>query len=160
VTERATRRSALGRGLALLGGLVGLGAATEAAAAPGATTLTFHVRGLTHGRRRSGLPRRGDRLTLRGELLDRPGGRRVGELHAAAFTLRGPGGAGSAERLELHTLVLDDGTLVGSGTGGAGGGAYAILGGTGRYAGACGSYVVRRSHEPGAGDAELVVTLL
>ena len=158
MSERSTRRGALGRGVALLGGLVGLGAATEATAAPpGATTLAFHVRGLTHDRR--GLRRRGDPLTLQGELLDRPGGRRVGELHAAAFTLRGPGGAGPSE-LELHTLVLEDGTLVGSGTGDAGGGAYAILGGTGRYAGARGSYAVRRSHEPGAGDAELVVTLL
>ena len=165
MTEQATRRSALARGLALVGGLVGLGAAGEATAAPGATTIVLYGRGLrgfSHDRRHGELPRAGDRLTFEGALFDRPDGRRVGELHAAAFTLRGPGSTASAERLELHTFVLEDGTLIGSGAGAASGGTFAILGGTGRYAGARGSYVVRRGrHEPGGdGAAELVITLV
>lgn len=168
MSEQATRRSALARGLVLVGGLVGLGAAGaagEAVAAPGATTLVLYaggMRGFSHDRRHGELARSGDRVTFEGELRDRPDGRRVGELHAAAFTLRGPGGGGAAERIELHTFVLEDGTLVGSGAGGASGGSFAILGGTGRFAGARGSYVLRRSgHEPGGHEtAELAITLL
>ena len=157
-----TRRGALGRALLGLGGLVGLGAAGEARARS-LETLVLHARDVVadipDGR---AMPMRGDRLTLRAELLHRPGGRAVGELHGASFALRGPGAhASDTERLELHTFKLRDGTIIGSGTSGALEGEFAILGGTGRYAGARGTYVARQSrHELGGdGTAEFRFTL-
>jgi hypothetical protein len=65
-----------------------------------------------------------------GELLDdrlRP----VGGFKAA------PVASGS-----LHTFTLPDGQLFGLGAGGLEGTAHAVVGGTGRYAGASGSYTV------------------
>jgi hypothetical protein len=159
----ATRRGALGRGLLFLGGLVGVGAET-AAAAPDQGTLVLYARNLDDGvpgRRPGGLPQRGDRLTLRAELLDRPGGEPIGELHGAGFALHGPGAhVDGAERLELHTFKLRDGTIVGSGSGGTLTGEFAILGGTGRYAGVRGTYVARheRRERGGNGTAEFHLT--
>ena len=155
----ATRRSALGRGLLFLGGLVGVGAAT-AAAGPDRGTLVLYARGVDDGAR--GLPQRGDRLTVRAELLDRPDGDPIGELHGAGFALHGPGSqTDDAERLELHTFRLQDGTIVGSGTSGRLDGEFAILGGTGRYAGARGTYVARHNRRElgGDGTAEFHLTL-
>jgi hypothetical protein len=159
-----TRRSALGRGLLFLGGLVGVGAA-KAGAAPGRRSLVLYARnvdGVSQGHRASEVPHRGDRLTVRGELLDRPDGDPVGELHGAAFALRGPDASASdAARLELHTFALRDGRIIGSGTAGLLDGEFAILGGTGRYAGARGTYVARHSRRElgGDGTAEFRLTL-
>ena len=67
--------------------------------------------------------------------------------------MRGPGAHGSdTERLELHTFKLRDGTIIGSGTSGALEGEFAILGGTGRYAGARGTYVARHNRRELGGD--------
>ena len=154
----ATRRGALARGLLALGGLVGLGA-SEASAARGAQALVLHARevaGDTRDDRAVGVPMRGDRLTLRGDLFDEHG-RAVGELHGAVLTLRGPGThASDAERLELHTFKLRDGTIVGSGTSGTLDGEFAILGGTGRYAAARGTYVARHERRELGGDGTAV----
>ena len=170
VSERTTRRSALKRGLAALGGLVGVGAGAQAGSAAagtdGATALVLYGRAwrsYSRDRQPGELPRAGDRLTFQGELFDRPGGAAVGELYAAAFTLHGPGAAaGAAERLELHTFVLAGGTIVGTGAAGGESGVFAVLGGTGRYAGARGSYVARQGHHElgGDGTAEFVFSLL
>jgi hypothetical protein len=156
----ATRRGALARGLAVLGGLIGLGA-SEAGAARASASLVLYGRNVAGDSRGRSVPERGDRLTLRGELLDAHG-RAIGELHGAVLTLRGPGARDSdAERLELHTFELRDGTIVGSGTSGALEGEFAILGGTGRYAGARGTYVARhnRREHGGDGTAEFRLTL-
>jgi len=156
----ATRRGALARGVLALGGLIGLGTA-EASAARGAATLVLYGRDVAGDSRDNAVPMRGDRLTLRGELLDARG-HVVGELHGAVMTLRGPGAHGSdAERLELHTFKLHDGTIVGSGTSGALEGEFAVLGGTGRYAGARGTYAARhkRREHGGDGTAEFRFTL-
>ena len=99
---------------------------------------------------------------LRGELLDRPDGEPVGELYGTAFALHGPGAqATDAERLELHTFKLRDGTIIGSGAAGVVEGEFAILGGTGRYAGARGTYVARHDRRElgGDGTAEFRLTL-
>jgi hypothetical protein len=159
----ATRRGALGRGLLVLGGLVGLGAAS-AAAHPEDGSLVLYARIVddgVRGQRPGALPHRGDRLTLRAELLDDPDGDPVGELHGAGFALNGPGAHAETERLELHTFRLRDGTIVGSGTSGPLAGEFAILGGTGRYAGARGTYRVRHDRRElgGDGTAEFHLTL-
>ena len=159
-----TRGGALRRGLLFAAGLLGLGAAGEGAAAsavPRPRSLVLYGRGLD-GHGHGGTARRGDRLTVVGELLDRPGGNVVGELYGAVFTLRGPTAvAPDADRLELHTFQLRDGSIIGSGTAGAREGAFAILGGTGAYAGARGVYTTRhdRSEHGGAGTAKFHLTL-
>ena len=159
----ATRRGALARGLLALGGLVGLGA-SGASAVRGARSFVLHARdvaGDARDERAGTVPMRGDRLTLRGDLFDEHG-RAAGELHGAVMTLRGPGAHESAaERLELHTFKLRDGTIVGSGTSGASEGEFAILGGTGRYAAARGTYVALHDRRElgGGGTAEFRFTL-
>ena len=103
---------------------------------------------------------RGDRLTLRADLLDRPDGEAVGELHGTSFALHGAGTNVAPERLELHTFRLADGTIVGSGMSGLLDGEFAILGGTGRYAGARGTYVARLSRRELGGDGTAEFRLL
>ena len=155
----ATRQRMLGRGLALVAGLVGAGAAArEIERRAGAETLVLRAR----ERARPPGPHEGagDRVTLVAELVDADG-TRAGELYGAGFALRGPGEPDGPQRLELHTFELLDGTLVGTGTATLLEGTFAIVGGTGRYAGARGTYVVRRSDERrGGADAELVFSLI
>ena len=163
-----TRLGILKRGVLLAAGAAGLGAgragATPGAAAPSFVLYGRNLRSLSRERRPGELPLAGERLTGHAELLDAPLGRHVGELHAAAFTLHGPGEprVGDAERMELQTFVLEEGTLVGTGAAGALGGEFAVLGGTGRYAGARGTYVVRHTGpDPGGdGTAEFAFTLV
>jgi hypothetical protein len=152
-----TRRNVVARGLALLAGLVGAGAAGRelGRSGGGGATLVLHAVDLTRAPRRPAA--RGERATLVAELLDAPDGRAVGRLYGAGFALRGPGEPAGPDRLELHTFELAAGTLVGSGAAGLEEGAFAILGGTGSYAGARGTYSVRR---PDGGAAEIVVSLL
>jgi hypothetical protein len=155
-TMETTRRGILGRGLMLLGGIAGLGAV----GARGGGDLVLYARNLTGGRRLGDLPRDGDRLSVRGDLLAQPDGEQVGEFHAAAFALGGAEHPAEGERLELHTFKLRDGSLFGTGTAGAEG-VFAVVGGTGHYAGARGTYVARQAHADlgGDGSAEFVFSL-
>jgi hypothetical protein len=57
---------------------------------------------------------------------------------------------GLSRGLQLHTFDLDGGTLLGMGVAKAGEGTFAIVGGTGRYEGASGSYAVRLSRDAGS----------
>jgi hypothetical protein len=74
-----------------------------------------------------------------------------------------PFGAGplAAAFVEQHTLNLGEGTLTGMGTSQGEESTFAIVGGTGRYAGARGSYVARQLplEFGGDGTAELVMTI-
>jgi hypothetical protein len=86
-------------------------------------------------------------------LLDRPGGVKIGEFFSALFALGSPFGTPDATQLEYHTFNLHDGTIIGLGTAGAGGESeYAIVGGTGRFAGARGTYVARQRARELGGD--------
>jgi hypothetical protein len=171
---------AIRRGLLTAAGLFGLKAvgpefvvpAAEAAppqpgAGPTATTLTLygrHWHGYSQGKRAGELPARGDRLVASGDLHATPDGDKVGEFHGAVFNLGapsqvGPAGAGS---LELHTILLPEGTIVAAGTATPDPDAadvFAIVGGTGRFAGARGSYVARQRYRElgGDGTAELIL---
>jgi len=165
------RRTLLQRGLLTLASAWGLGAvaeratAEEAPAIPGGpTTLTLY------GRHRPTPPRGplggragGGRLAGYGDLLDGPDGRPVGEFYANGFcvdTAFGPAPAVSS--LEFQTFRLSDGALFGVGAAEAAGErTWAVLGGTGRFAGARGTCVEREvSVAPaGRGAVEFILTL-
>jgi hypothetical protein len=112
-------------------------------------------------------PSRGQRSLVFGELLNAPasaGGSKIGEYYAVCTCVNAPFGAGptAATSFEQHTLNLQDGTLTGMGTSQGETGTFAIVGGTGRYAGARGSYAAKQSpiDRGGDGSAELVITLI
>jgi hypothetical protein len=162
-------------GIALLAGAVGLEVAGRtragAAVAPAVTgpapvtTMVVQARGLRvlPSSRRSGPVDRGDRVTLHADLLD-AGGVHVGTLtgisHCTAAPLSShdsPVGA-----VEMHTLSLRDGTILLMGTAPAvawGSGAFAVIGGTGRYAGASGSCVAEQQNDAGGGNGRARYTL-
>ena len=160
-----SRRGFLRRGLVLAVGALGLGAG-RASASLGAVVpqqqLTLYGRHfhLHAPNRRAGVvPATGERLTAYGELLARPGGKKVGEFSSAHFALGSPFGASpaAAASLEFHNFNLNDGTIIGLGTALQGDeSVFAIVGGTGRYAGASGTYAARQhSRELGGnGTAE------
>jgi hypothetical protein len=87
-----------------------------------------------------------DRRSRRGTLLARPeGGEPVGEYFATCLSQPGAFGVHLAESpgVELQTFRLPGGTLFGAGANErneAGGSVHAVLGGTGRYAGARGTF--------------------
>ncbi len=92
-----------------------------------------------------------------GELRDAPDGGQIGEFFTNAFCLDMPYGVqtAAASNLEFQTFRLPEGTLFGVGAaGGSGEKHFAVLGGTGRYAGVRGSYVEREARstttKPGA----------
>ncbi len=171
------RRTLLRRGLLLFGALVGGRAAITSVAdaahvsppaQPGSTTFTFGGRNLT-ARMAQGQamrPRVGDRLGVWGELLG-PDGTQRGEFYAASVCMRTPFGDSpfGATTLDMQTFNLPEGSIVGMGTGqlvDETTAVYAIVGGTGRYLGARGSYVARQQPYGlgGDGSAEFTFTLL
>jgi hypothetical protein len=170
----ASRRGVLGRGLLLVAGAFGLGAAQRAEGAVAVPARTWQGTTATelrlYGRnfhlhapdRRAGqVPVKGERHSAYGELMERPNGKVVGHFTAAHLTHDSPFAAGVSS-LELHTFTLEGGTIHGLGSVARGAeGHFAILGGTGRYAGAQGSYVARQSSRElgGNGTAEFHLTL-
>ncbi|HEV7687372.1 MAG TPA: hypothetical protein VGQ80_12420 [Acidimicrobiia bacterium] len=177
-----TRRTVLRKGLLTVVGVFGVRAAgpvlsvPPAGAAPapsdpsaGATavSLTFYGhqwRSYAQGKRAGETPVKGDRLVASGDLHAAPDGDKVGEFHAALFSLGAPGqvGPSGAGSLELHTFVLPDGSIIGTGTATPDpdrDDAFAIIGGTGRYTGARGSYVACQRYRElgGDGTAELAL---
>jgi hypothetical protein len=175
------RRALLKRGLACLAGAAGLrlaGPAPQAVASPvvepaspapaGGTTIKFYSRRLhvRLGGAKPGLvPSPNGRVNSRCDLLESPDGAKVGDFTATCFSPDSPFGFAASEHdVELQTLKVADGTLFGigaSGPGSKGERAQAVLGGTGRFAGARGSYVIRQNG-PGQGEEsfEILITLL
>lgn len=160
------RRTFLQRALLVVGGALGLSAAAAGARSAGGAAPAAEpsqapaARALTlHGRRRSpappgrllGAPAR-ERLVRNGELLAGPAGPPIGEFSSSGFSQEGPFGAHAEAGgcLEFQTFRLEDGTLfgIGAAAGGRGQRAFAIVGGTGRFAGAQGSYVEREAADP------------
>jgi hypothetical protein len=94
-------------------------------------------------------------------LLDAAGRTKVGEFYASCACAAAPFGPGplAAANLEYHTLTLEGGTIVGIGTAVGAENVYAIVGGTGRYAGASGTYEARQSPLELGGDGTAVFTL-
>ena len=175
-TGRTGRRTLLQRGFALLAG--GVAVATSGRTvraeepAPKATAprqdgqmLTLYARRRPVAGVRSGAHAHGpDARTLAtGELLDGPAGTAVGSFYTNCFCMGTPLGPHkrAASNLEFQVLELSDGTLFGIGGGADASGtkAHAIVGGTGRYAGARGSYVERPAATTARDLVELIVTL-
>jgi hypothetical protein len=158
-TNGTTRRSALGRVALIAAGALGVGYAAREAT-DGSETAAPTRRGrklVVYGRdmklhspnRVPGeLPPAGDRATPQGRLVDRRE-RALGSFSSASLP--------AAAALELHTFDLADGQIFGVGAGAADEATYAVIGGTGRYAGARGSYLAR--HTPREGTAEFTLNL-
>jgi len=171
------RRETLKGGFALLGAAVGIGTAAKSGLAattgspaeikPGVPLVLHGVRWRISSQnvRRGELPPAGVRLLARGELMDKPSrGRKLGDFFATCVRLNTPGKVAPHEpgSLELHTFLFPDGSIVGSGVASAGAeseGHFAIVGGTGRYHGARGSYVARQSFSELGGDGTATFTL-
>lgn len=162
-TKESGRRTLLRRALAVFGGLAAVSttgvlakrAIAEPAPRPNETVTIY-------GRKRPVAGETGARLVGIAELYDKPGGRRIGEIHTNCFCLSTPHGldARADSNLEFHALQLEDGSLFGM-HGGSGVVPAAIVGGTGRYAGASGTLIERpmRGGTPGHDHVEFVITL-
>ena len=166
--SRSARRTLLKRGLvgaaAVTAVIAGGGRANAAVIAPTGGTIKLLGRGFHAftGERVGLLPSKGDAYSIYGELLD-ASGVKVGDFVASCtatdspFELTGQG-QGS---IDTQTLNLRDGSIVGMGAGTGATRAYAIVGGTGRYAGARGSYTATLDTYGlgGSGEAAFEITL-
>ena len=175
------RRTVLQRGLALLAGGVavatgGRAVRAEQPIAPktepdpqrGPVTLTLYAR----KRPLAALPgtSRGygedPRAVTSGELLTAVDGQAIGAFHTNCFCMGAPHGPHTRDSssLEFQVLEFKDGTLFGLGGGAFASGtkAHAIVGGTGAFAGARGSYVERPVAENATGRdiVELIITVV
>lgn len=163
-----SRRDMLMRGLALIGAAVGVHAVSKVDPASLADAVTvlgrdFHLRP-TRGN--GPLTQRGDAGVASGDLVDAAGGV-IGTFHGTRVAIAAPGAVGleAPVALDWHTLRLPDGAIFGTGTASHSvdhGDHYAIVGGTGRYAGAAGSYVAYLRHRElgGDGTAEFTINVL
>lgn len=163
------RRTLLKKGLigaaAVTAVLATGGKANAAVSAPsGGTTLKLAGHGFHAftGERVGLLPSKGDAYSVYGELLD-ASGVKVGDFMATCTAIDSPfeitgQGVGS---IETQTLNLRDGSIIGVGAGTGATRAYAIVGGTGKYAGARGSYTATIDAHGlgGSGAAAFEITL-
>lgn len=174
------RRTLLRRGLLLIAGALGLATveremrAESVPSRPGAGLASQPAPLILYGRRwrpqaqSQLLGRRsdGDHVVAYGDLLDGPDGAVVGRFCTNGFCPEAPFGHrfAAAPTIEFQTLTLADGTLFGMAAGDPDAGndtVHAVLGGTGRFAGARGTYATRTtSAEPnGRGAVEFILTL-
>lgn len=164
-TRMSSTRASLLKKLGLLaGGALGAGVAVraaggvgdEAAAAPlakTARTMTLYGRdwrlhrpGVAFGK----LAAASDPALPMGRIVDAKE-RELGQFRAAALP-----GVGA---FHLHTFELAEGTILGIGANKLDEGSYAIVGGTGRYAGASGTYTARQFLRELGGDGTAEFTL-
>ena len=166
------RRTLLQRGLALLGGALGVGAVgRRGARAVGNPRLGADTPapwdGWRTAARRAGVAQGAHQHAVSsGDLLDAKGNETIGSFHTNGFCLETrldlAAALGVQHRLpDLH--VLAEGSLFGLGGGPSPGGdrtCAVLIGGTGRYAGAQGTYVERVPSRPAGQDAvEFIFTL-
>ncbi|MBU6400722.1 MAG: hypothetical protein KGS61_10410 [Verrucomicrobia bacterium] len=178
--QPTSRRTLLQRGVLLVAGALGLKLAEKDArgdpaampgpetTVPGGTILRFYTRqlhGHVHGQSPGRLPVSSGRLEHHAPLLAQPDGPAIGRFSAICFH---PDAAARAERdstahVALQTLEISGDSLFGIGPGLLGTTSpttHAILGGTGRFAGARGSYVIRESARAGQTRIEFTIQLM
>ena len=152
--SKTTRRGIVAGGLALLGGLgfgaVATGRATSSDEGAG-RRLDLRAPRFRLGDpdAQPGIPGRPTRLEGEAQLLDARG-KAAGTFSSVVL----PSGR---DGVELHTFQLEGGTLLGMGRVGG----YAVVGGTGAYAGASGAYTFKHlaEHLGGNGSAHFVIDL-
>jgi hypothetical protein len=103
----------------------------------------------------------GDSITVRGVLHRVARGPAIGTVFKTGTVLGTHETSDSLASVESHLFQLDDGTITGTGTvTDEGVGAFTITGGSGRYAGARGTYVTRQcADHSGGGTAEYTFIL-
>lgn len=148
-----SRRDLLKGGVGLAAGAIGISAGL-APAAGAANDLVLRLDGTglrarVHGESKGRLPKLDDHVTIHGELTDSSGA--VGTFGATGVAVRARGGNAIA-LLEQHLFELPGGLLTGSGRRTGETGTFAITGGTGRFAGARGSYTAHLSPGGLGGD--------
>jgi hypothetical protein len=174
MTELATnghsRRSVLKRGLVLAAGAVGLSAASGEARAATKIDVSggeFRLYGsnwrlVTPARAAGEAIQLGDHGAVYGDLLDARK-RAIGQFYGSRLAIQAAqnGHAHADASVEVHTFVLPKGTLIGMGTSVLGKAVFAIVGGTGAYANAKGSYAATQwlRELGGNGTAEFDLTL-
>jgi hypothetical protein len=170
VREGQSRRNLLKRAFVLAGGAVGLTLAGKDARAAvgggggggGLRLYGSNWRLATPLRKPGEAIQPGDHGAVYGDLLDGPKGKVLGQFYGSRLALQAtPGHVRADASVEVHTFVLRDGTIVGMGTSVLGRAVFAVVGGTGKYAGANGSYqATQRLREHGGnGTAEFILTL-
>ena len=164
--RKSPRRALLKRGAVLVGGAVGLGFAgkttLDLSSEPANGTFAMKVHGTNWqftypDRARGVLPQPGQRSAIFGQLFSGPEGEKIGEFYASSFQFGAPFGDSdlAASAMETHQFNLRDGSIIGIGTlcdlcGSES--VHAIIGGTGRYQGASGSYTARQRPVELGGD--------
>jgi hypothetical protein len=124
-----------------------------------ARTVTLYGRGWTahaDDLKFGQLPKPGERYAVHGDLAESADGRKTGDFASAVFTL-----ATHGNTVEMHTINLAGGSIIGMGSGTGAKRTFAIVGGTGQYTGARGSYVVEQDIYGfgGTGAAKLSLTI-
>jgi len=168
--ETTKRRSFVQRVVCLFGGVIGASSLPSSQAAPKAAlpvpiaksgSIELHLE--CRHKHRSG--QQNGHAICGGEILDAAGGRMVGHFHANCFNADSPFGTANpfaASNVEMHTLRLADGTLFGMGASSSkteNEKAHAIIGGTGKYAGARGTYIISGKGAPQSGS-KLTINLI
>jgi hypothetical protein len=157
--RRVLTRGAAGlaAGLALFIGRTDGRAASIPTKEAGTVTLygrgwTAHADDLKFGQ----LPKPGERYAIHGDLAESANGEKTGDFASAVFTL-----ATHGNTVEMHTINLAAGSIIGMGSGTGAKRTFAIVGGTGKYTGARGSYVVEQDIYGfgGTGAAKLSLTI-
>lgn len=150
--ETTKRRGFVQRMLCLFGGALGASALSPAAsAAPSApapvpNTGTISLRLKCLHKHRPGQQQ--GRVVCGGEILDASGAQTVGHFYANCFGTESTFGTPNpfaASNVEMHTIRLADGMLFGMGASNSRTErekAHAIIGGTGKFAGARGTYII------------------
>lgn len=159
----ASRRSFVTRAGLALAAALGVGAAGVTLRPGGGgndddrlTLRAQNYRAQIPGKRFGERPSPGEALHLYGELVD-ASNRPLGELSGSSMPMAAPAQA----YVETHVLSLAEGTIMGMATILGADSVFAIIGGTGKYAGARGTYTTQQRPRGlgGDGTADIVIEL-
>ncbi len=162
-----SRRDLLRRGLALIGAAIGVRAIGEVDGLDlgSAWTILGENFYLSRPAGSGALPQRGDRATGSGTLVN-GAGEPIGSFYATRIAVEVPGvvGVAAPSAFEWQSLNLPGGSIFGTGVASHNvdlPDQFSIVGGTGRYTGASGSYaaLLRPRELGGDGTAEFMMSV-